>query len=79
MKSIAAEELDKKFDEGEDIGEYIIPGTTRFSKIHTKRVNVDLPVPVIDALDRESKRIGITRQALIKFWIDERLKQGGAI
>jgi len=75
MKSITAEELDKKFDDGEDIGDYIIPGSVRSSFRRLKRVNVDLPVTVIEELDRESKRIGITRQALIKVWIYERLQQ----
>ena len=77
MKRITAEELDRKFDNGEDISEHIIPGSAKPSGTHIKRVNVDLPVSVIDALDKESRRIGVTRQALIKFWIDERLKQGG--
>ena len=75
MKSIPAEELDRKFDDGEDISEYFVPGSARLSLARFKRVNLDLPASVIEALDKESKRIGVTRQALIKFWIDERLRQ----
>jgi len=74
MKPITAEEMDKKFDDGEDIGDYIIPGSVRQTFRRTKRVNIDLPISVVEALDIESERIGITRQALIKYWIDERLR-----
>ncbi|MDB9518355.1 ribbon-helix-helix protein, CopG family [Roseofilum reptotaenium CS-1145] len=39
------------------------------------RVNVDFPESMIQALDREAKRLGITRQSLIKVWIAERLEK----
>jgi hypothetical protein len=42
-----------------------------------RRVNVDFPVWMIDSLDREAKRLGVSRQAVIKVWIAERLKQQG--
>ena len=41
----------------------------------TKRVNVDIPAWAIRELDRESDRRGITRQALIKMWLAERLSK----
>ena len=74
MKTITAEEFDKKFDEGEDISEYL-----DFSKSHKlgeepKRVNVDFPVWMVSKLDREAKHLGVTRQSLIKMWIAEKLK-----
>jgi hypothetical protein len=40
-----------------------------------KRVNVDFPAWVVEALDRESRRLGVTRQSLVKLWIAERLEQ----
>ncbi|RYE74107.1 MAG: hypothetical protein EOP19_28300 [Hyphomicrobiales bacterium] len=40
-----------------------------------KRVNVDFPTWVVEGLDREARRLGVTRQALIKLWIAERLPQ----
>ena len=43
-----------------------------------KRINVDFPSWVIDALDREAARIGITRQSIIKVWLVERLRSEAA-
>lgn len=68
-----AEELDQKFDNGEDILEYFDLSTLRRPGLETKRVNVDFPQWMVDALDREAQRLGIHRQAIIKFWIAERL------
>ena len=31
-----------------------------------QRVNVDFPVDLLEAIDREARRIGVTRQAFIK-------------
>jgi hypothetical protein len=37
-------------------------------------VNVDFPVWMVEQLDREAARLGVTRQSVIKFWISERIK-----
>lgn len=77
-KSIKAEEFDKIFDSGDDVSEFlnlkkmIKPGQEQ------KRVNVDFPVWMIDSLDKEAKRLGVTRQSIIKFWIAEKLKMYSA-
>jgi len=39
----------------------------------TKRVNVDIPAWAINELDKESSRRGITRQALIKTWLIDKI------
>ncbi len=72
MKDIKAKDFDKAFDAGEDVSNYL--DTT---KINTKikRVNIDFPTWVIEGLDSESKRLGVTRQSLVKMWIAERLDQ----
>jgi len=69
-----AEDLDKKFNEGENITEHL-----DLSKIHrpgqaSKRVNVDFPEWMLHSLDKEAKRLGVPRQSIIKIWIAERLK-----
>lgn len=74
MKRISATELDKKFDDGEDMSEYFDWSTARRPNLEPKRVNVDFPTWMVDGLDREARRLGITRQALIKTWIAEKLK-----
>jgi hypothetical protein len=70
-----ANELDKKFDEGEDISEFLDLSRARRPGQEQKRVNVDFPVWMIHHLDKEAKRIGVPRQSIIKIWIAERLKE----
>lgn len=80
MKTITAKEFDDKFDNNEDISEYLDFSKARRLKdlnplkTDTKKVNVDFPEWVINALDEEAKKIGVTRQSIIKVWIAERLK-----
>ncbi len=78
MKTITTKEFDEKFDNGEDITEYLdFSKATRPNvlKTDTKKVNVDFPEWVIESLDKEAKKIGVTRQSIIKVWIAERLKE----
>ena len=70
-----AKEFDKKFDNGEDITDNL-DLTNAYRPGHvSKRVNVDFPEWMIRLLDRESKRLGITRQSIIKIWVAEKLKE----
>ena len=70
-----AKDLDKKFDSGEDITEFLDISNVRRPGQDQKRVNVDFPVWMIHSLDREAKRLGVPRQSIIKIWIAERLKE----
>ena len=72
---IKASEFDAKFDAGEDITEFLDLSQARRPGHEQKRVNVEFPVWMIDSLDREAKRLGISRQAIIKVWLAERLEQ----
>ena len=76
-KPISTADFDAKFDAGEDISEHLDFSAVRVVKPETgaQKVNVDFPVWVVEALDREAERIGIARQALIKLWIVERLER----
>lgn len=47
-------------------------------KKEQKRINVDFPAWVVESLDREAARIGVTRQSIIKVWLVERLKAESA-
>ena len=40
-----------------------------------QRVNVDFPLWMVKSLDREARRLGVTRQSIIKVWIAEKLEQ----
>jgi hypothetical protein len=74
-----AEELDKVFDDGqEDILPYLDITTLRRPNLDQKRVNVDLPVWMIQKLDRQAGLIGVTRQSIIKVWLSERIKEENA-
>ena len=71
-----ASELDKIFDDGEeDILQYFDLSTATRPNQELKRVNVDFPQWVVNGLDRESARLGVARQSLIKMWIAEKLDQ----
>ena len=70
-----AETFDSRFDRGEDITSALDLAKLRKPNQEPRRVNVDFPGWMIDSLDREAKRLGITRQALIKVWIAERLER----
>jgi len=70
MKS---EELDKKFDAGEDITGDLELSKARRPKQEQKRVNVDFPLWMVQSLDREARRLGVPRQSIIKLWLAERL------
>lgn len=68
-----AKDLDKKFDAGEDISKYLDLSRARRVNETPKRVNVDFPAWMINSLDKEASRLGVTRQSIIKVWISERL------
>lgn len=71
-----ASDLDKIFDDGEeDIIEYLDLSTARRPNLEQRRVNVDFPVWMVDSLDQEARRLGVTRQSVIKIWIAERLEK----
>ena len=74
-----AQEFDKKFDEGkEDIIDDLDLASARRVNQEQKRINVDFPSWVVESLDREAARIGVTRQSIIKVWLVERLKAEAA-
>jgi hypothetical protein len=72
--TITAEELDRRFDEGEDIGEFLDCDKATRPGLVPRRVNVDLPSWMISELDKQASLIGVTRQSIIKVWLSERIK-----
>ena len=69
-----ATELDRKFDEGEDVSAQVDWSKARRPNLDAKRVNVDFPVWMVELLDRESRKLGVTRQSLIKLWLADKLE-----
>lgn len=74
---MSAEELDRLFDEGADMRPYF--DFTKAEPLHgpAKRVNVDFPAWMVESLDWQAKKRGVTRQALIKMWLADRLEAAG--
>jgi len=70
-----ARELDKRFDNGEDISKYLDMSGAKRPGQEQKRVNVDFPLWMIHLLDKEARRLGVPRQSIIKVWLAERLEE----
>ncbi len=69
-----ASEFDRKFDAGEDVTDDLDVSSARRPNREQRRVNVDFPSWMVESLDREARRLGVTRQSIIKVWIAERLE-----
>jgi hypothetical protein len=70
-----AEEFDTMFDDGEDITHQLDLSSAERPNQEQKRVNVDFPKWMVNQLDMEARRIGVTRQSIIKMWLAERLER----
>ena len=66
-------EFEARFDAGEDLTEALDLSQAKRVQQVQQRVNVDFPTWMIDSLDREASRMGVTRQSVIKVWLAERL------
>jgi hypothetical protein len=71
-----AREFDKKFDAGKDVSGHVDWSKARRPNLEAKRVNVDFPTWMVESLDNEAKRLGVTRQSLIKMWLADKLGEG---
>jgi hypothetical protein len=72
-------DFDKKFDDGvEDMIDDLDLSTAHRVNQAQKRINVDFSLWVVESLDREAARIGVTRQSIIKVWLVERLRAEAA-
>ena len=69
-----AKDFEKRFDEGIDLTDSLDLSKVRRVLQEQKRVNVDFPTWMIDSLDREASKLGVTRQSVIKIWLAERLE-----
>ncbi len=69
-----AKAFDQQFDEGVDITASLDFSTAKRTLQQQKRVNVDFPTWMVQALDRQASKLGVTRQSVIKLWLAERLE-----
>ena len=73
-----AKKFEQQFDEGVDITASLDLSKAKRVLQEQKRVNVDFPTWMIDSLDREAGKLGVTRQSIIKVWLAERLEMLGS-
>lgn len=73
-----AKHFDKTFENGESIIDFLDLSRAKGTSLETKRVNVDFPEWMVYSLDKEAKRIGVSRQSVIKMWLAERFEKTGA-
>ena len=69
-----AKKFERQFEDGADITASLDLSKARRVQQAQKRVNVDFPTWMIDSLDREASKLGVTRQSVIKVWLAERLE-----
>jgi hypothetical protein len=70
-----ASEFDRRFDDSEDVSASVDWSKARRLNTEAKRVNVDFPVWMVESLDREARKLGVTRQSLIKLWLADKLER----
>jgi hypothetical protein len=70
-----AKKFEQQFEEGVDIIASLDMSKAKRVLQQQKRVNVDFPTWMIDSLDREANKLGVTRQSVIKVWLADRLKE----
>lgn len=73
-----AEQFDADFDDGKDITASLDLSAARRPAQEHGRVNLDFPAWMVDSLDREAQRLGVTRQTIITRWLAERLDRAAA-
>jgi hypothetical protein len=68
-----ASEFDQQFDDGESVLEMLDLSQARRVMQEQTPVNIDFPIWMVESLDKEAKRIGVTMQSIVKVWLAERL------
>ena len=72
---MSSSDFDRIFDHGDSVVNSLDLNSARRPRLQQKRVNVDFPLWMVEQLDLESSRLGVTRQSIIKVWLSERLEQ----
>lgn len=74
-----AKNFEDNFESGDEILQHLDLSKAKRPMQKHKRINVDIPEWMIDSLDREAGRVGVTRQSIIKVWLAERLEQSQSL
>jgi hypothetical protein len=74
-----AKDFDRDFEAGVDLTKSLDLSKARRVNQEQRRVNVDFPTWMIESLDREANKLGVTRQSIIKVWLAERLEKSVSV
>ena len=74
-----AKNFEDKFENGDEVLQHLDLSKAKRPMQKQKRINVDIPEWMIDSLDGEAGRVGVTRQSIIKVWLAERLEQSQSL
>lgn len=72
--SIKASDFDKKFEKNEEILSHLDLSDSKRPGLAAKSIRIDFPLWMVERLDKEAKKLGVTRQAIIKLWLSDRLQ-----
>jgi hypothetical protein len=61
-----AKEFDQTFDDGEDIVQHLDLSKASRSRTAQTTVSIDLPIWIVESIDREASRLGVTPQSIIE-------------
>lgn len=70
-KKIKAKEFDDVFEQG-DVMEHLDLSSIKV-RHPMQRLSIDFPKNILDGIDQEAAKIGVTRTSLIKMWVAQRL------
>ena len=77
--TLTAEQIDKKFDDGEDVLEYFDLENPQVNaplrSIEQKRVTLTMPELMIQRLDKQATDLAISRNAVINTYLAEKLTE----
>ncbi len=73
MKTISAEEFDRKFDDGEDISEYVDWSTATRPNLEPVELTITIKLGTKLRLERQAKELGVSVDSLLEDWLREKL------
>jgi predicted DNA binding CopG/RHH family protein len=75
---VSAALFEQKFEAGQDIDSHLDWAKAKVVRPKTRRVKVEFPDSLLKSIDKEAARLGVTRDALIRFWLGQRLAKPAA-
>lgn len=73
MKTISAEEFDRKFDDGEDISEYVDWSKATRPNLDPVELTVTIRRGTKLRVERQAKELGVSVDSLLEDWLREKL------